>query len=217
MRDIFAERAITDCSSWITNEDSVRKPDVRFSRGGGKPQKGEKISYMKLLDVSTPGKRKKRVLNVLSSGWMAVVRWITSGGLLHEGGQTKPERQGIRDDLMVVSMSNAAVSGTGRRLRNALPPCGQVTWHCFVWWPAFRRGTGVLFLLRLLCMGRRSWPTATRTNHRCLDVLATGPISGPGRIPAEQRRQWSGGSCDYCPGTDQQFFIREPGRALRTG
>jgi len=29
---------------------------------------------MKLLDVSTPGKRKKRVLNVPGSGWMAVVR-----------------------------------------------------------------------------------------------------------------------------------------------
>ena len=96
-------------------------------------------------------------------------------------------------------MSNAAVSGAGGRLRNALPPCGQVTWHFLVWWPAFRRGTGVLFLLRLLCMGRWSWPTATRTNHRCLDVLATGPISGPGRMPAEQRRQWSGGSCALLP------------------
>ena len=69
----------------------------------------------------------------------------------------------------------------------------------FVWWPAFRRGTGVLFLLRLLCMGRWSWPTATRTNHRCLDVLATGPILGPGRMPAEQRRQWSGGYCAVLP------------------
>ena len=84
---------------------------------------------MKLLDVSTPGIWKKRVLNVPSSGWMAVVRWITSGGLLHEGGQAKPERQEIRDDLIVILMSNAAVSGAGRRLRNALPPCGQVTWH----------------------------------------------------------------------------------------
>ena len=37
----------------------------------------------------------------------------------------------IRDDLIVVLMSNAAVSGAGRRLRNALPPCGQVTWHFF--------------------------------------------------------------------------------------
>jgi len=84
---------------------------------------------------------------------MAVVRWITSGGLLHEGGQAKPERQEIRDDLIVILMSNAAVSGAGRRLRNALPPCGQVTWHCFIWWPAFRRGTGVLFLFRLMFMG----------------------------------------------------------------
>ena len=90
MRNIFVERAITDCSSWITNEDSARKPAVRFSsRGGGKPQKGEKISYMKLLDVSTPGKRRKRVLNVPDFGWMAVVRanfsWSSSDGLLHEG------------------------------------------------------------------------------------------------------------------------------------
>ena len=29
---------------------------------------------MKLSDVSTPGKRRKRVLNVPGSGWMAVVR-----------------------------------------------------------------------------------------------------------------------------------------------
>jgi hypothetical protein len=89
MRNNFIERAITDCSSWITNEDSVRKPAVRFSsRGGGKPQKGEKISYMKLLDVSTPGKRRKRVLNIPGSGWMAVVRadfCRRTGGLLHEG------------------------------------------------------------------------------------------------------------------------------------
>ena len=105
-----------------------------------------------------------------------------------------------RNDLIGDSESNAAVSGAGGRLRNALPPCGQVTWHFLVWGPAFRtHGTGVLFLLRQLCMGRRCWPTATRTNHRCLDVLATGPISGPGRIPAEQRRQWSGGSCAVLP------------------
>jgi hypothetical protein len=88
MRIIFVERAITDCSSSINNEDSVRKPAVRFSsRGGGEPKKGVKISYMKLLDVSAPGKRRKRVLNVPGSGWMAVVKadlfWNASGGQLH--------------------------------------------------------------------------------------------------------------------------------------
>jgi hypothetical protein len=136
MRNIFVERATTDCSSWRTDEDSARKPVVRFSsRGGGKPQKGEKISYMKLLDVSTPGKRKKRVLNVPGSGWMVERR---EGGLFLErirrpAAQVyagKPSLNGkVRDDLIVVLMSNAAVSGAGRRLRNALPPCGQVTWH----------------------------------------------------------------------------------------
>ena len=36
-----------------------------------------------------------------------------------------------RNDLIGDSESNAAVSGASRRLRNALPPCGQVTWHFF--------------------------------------------------------------------------------------
>jgi hypothetical protein len=43
--------------------------------------------------------------------------------------QIKAHWKEIRDDLMVILMSNAAVSGAGGRLRNALPPCGQVTWH----------------------------------------------------------------------------------------
>jgi len=42
---------------------------------------------MKLLDVSAPGKRRKRVLNVPGFGWMAVVKadlfWNASGGQLH--------------------------------------------------------------------------------------------------------------------------------------
>jgi hypothetical protein len=85
MRNIFGERAITDCSSWITNEDSVRKPAVRFSsRGGGKPKKGEKISYMKLLDVSTPGKRRKRGIE-RSWLWMDGGR---EGGLLLKHGRS---------------------------------------------------------------------------------------------------------------------------------
>lgn len=50
---------------------------------------GDKISYMTLLDVTTPEKREERKMNIRGSGWMAIVKtdfsWSTSGGLLHEG------------------------------------------------------------------------------------------------------------------------------------
>ena len=128
--------------------------------------------------------------------------------------QTKAYRQGIRDDLIVVLMSNAAVSGAGGRLRNALPPCGQMTWHFLVWWPAFRmHGTGVLFLQRLLCMGRRSWPTATRTNHRCLKcsqrVRFWSRPDASGATPA-----MVGGSCAVLPWHGSAVLCPEIGQGF---
>ncbi len=172
---------------------------------------------MKLLDVSTPGIRKKRVLNVLSSGWMAVVRWITSGGLLHEGGQTKPEQQGSRDDLMVVSMSNAAVSGTGRRLRNALPPCGQMTWHCF--YGGLRSAEEPAFSSSFACC---AWGggVGLRPRERTIVALMCSQRVRF-RVPAGCQRSNAGNGrgdpVQCCPGTDQQFFVRVPGRVLQTG
>jgi len=178
---------------------------------------------MKLLDVSTPGKRKKRVLNVPGSGWIAVVKadyfWSTSGGLLHEGVRANQgaHRKGIRDDLSVVSMSNAAISGAGRRLRNALPPCGQVTWHflysglrsteepafsssfaCCAWGGGVGLGPRERTIVALMCSQRVRFlfPAGCQRSN-----------AGNGR----------GDTVHYCPGTDQQFFVREPGRALRAG
>ena len=69
-------------------------------------------------------------------GWL-VVAW-TDSSLVHWAAWPHTSFAGRRNqrkgvvlcDMILVVASGAAVSGAGGRLGDALPPCGQVTWHC---------------------------------------------------------------------------------------
>lgn len=185
---------------------------------------GEKISYMKLLDVTTPEKREERKMNIRGSGWMAVVRadfsWSTSGGLLHEVyGQTDPKRR-----------KKPQRSDWGFGVQRSGQRCGWTLEEC----AASMRAGDLAFFGMVACVpyarNRRSLPPAPAVHGAA--ELACGHENEPS-LPYCARNGsdfWSrpdasgatpamvgGDPVPYCPGTDQQFFVREPGRALRTG
>ena len=61
------------------------------------------------------------------SSMVHLAAWSHKGSVRARGHQRKGV---VLCDMILVVGSGAAVSGAGGRLGDALPPCGQVTWHC---------------------------------------------------------------------------------------
>ena len=114
-------------------------------------------------------------------------------------------------------MSNAAVSGAGRRLRNALPPCGQVTWHFS--YGGLRSVEEPAFSSSFACC---AWGEGVGLRPRERTIVALMCSQRVRfRVPAGCQRSNAGNGrgdpVQYCPGTDQQFFVRKSGRVFQTG